>query len=70
MLLKVLIVVLLLAVVISLGLALKQLMRPTDDLTHQRKLAKALTFRIGLSVGLFLLLLLAAALGWIRPHGV
>lgn len=70
MLLKLIIIGLLLAVLISLALALKQLMQPTEDLTHQRKLARALTIRVGLSVALFLLLLLAATLGWIRPHGV
>jgi putative copper export protein len=31
---------------------------------------KALTRRIGLSVGLILLVLLAVWMGWIKPHGV
>ncbi|NYZ61473.1 twin transmembrane helix small protein [Luteimonas deserti] len=31
---------------------------------------KALTRRIGLSVALIALVLLAIAMGWIRPHGV
>ena len=31
---------------------------------------KALTRRIGLSVALIALVLLAVAMGWIRPHGV
>ncbi len=33
-------------------------------------MAKALTWRIGLSVGLFLLLLFGAYMGWIQPHGI
>jgi hypothetical protein len=31
---------------------------------------RALTWRIGLSVALFLLLLLAWRMGYIRPHGL
>ena len=33
-------------------------------------MAKALAVRVGLSVTLFLLILLAYALGWIHPTGV
>jgi hypothetical protein len=32
-------------------------------------MVKALTWRIGLSVGLFVLLMLAYYQGWISPHG-
>jgi len=33
-------------------------------------MARALTMRIGLSVALFLFILLAYALGWIKPTGL
>jgi hypothetical protein len=32
-------------------------------------MARALTIRVGLSILLFALLLLAWSLGWIQPHG-
>jgi hypothetical protein len=34
------------------------------------RMAKALALRVGLSVALFLLILLAYSLGWIHPSGV
>ena len=36
----------------------------------RRKMVRALTVRVALSVGLFLLLLLAWRLGYIQPHGI
>ncbi|MBV8665850.1 MAG: twin transmembrane helix small protein [Burkholderiaceae bacterium] len=36
---------------------------------REGRMATALTFRIGLSVALFLILLLAYRLGWIHPTG-
>jgi hypothetical protein len=68
--LKWIIVLLLFAVIISLGLALRQLVGPPAGSAQQAKLVKALTLRVGLSIVLFLLLLLGTALGWITPHGV
>ncbi len=35
-----------------------------------RRMARALALRIGLSVALFLFILLAWALGWVRPTGI
>lgn len=35
-----------------------------------RKMARALAWRVGLSVAVFLLLLAAYALGWIQPTGI
>jgi hypothetical protein len=63
---KYLIIVMLVLIVGSLGRALYHLSRsgPTDS----RKLVRALTWRIGLSVALFLLLMLAYFNGWIRPN--
>lgn len=65
--LKVFIVVILLTIVGSLGSALYYLAR---DRERSPRTVKALTIRIGLSIGLFLLLLLAYAAGLIRPHGL
>ncbi len=64
---KLLIVLVLIAIVVSLGAALFQLARGTGD---SRKMLRALTWRIGLSVVLFLLLLLAYRGGLIAPHAV
>jgi DUF2909 family protein len=57
----------LLAIVLSLGSALVQLVRHKSD--SSEKMARALTIRIGLSILLFVLLLVAWQLGWIQPHG-
>jgi putative copper export protein len=57
----------LLAIVLSLGSALVHLVRNKDE--SSAKMARALTIRIGLSILLFVLLLVAWQLGWIQPHG-
>ncbi len=56
----------LLAIVLSLGSALVHLVRGKGD---SKKMARTLTIRVGLSILLFVLLLLAWSLGWIQPHG-
>jgi hypothetical protein len=61
------IIAVLVAIIASLGSALFQLSRGTGD---SQKMLRALTWRIGLSVALFLLLLLAWRMGLIRPHGL
>jgi cytochrome bd-type quinol oxidase subunit 2 len=55
------------AIVVSLGSALFQLVRTQGD---SRKLARALTIRVSLSVVLFILLMLAWYAGLITPHGL
>ncbi|MBS0376203.1 MAG: twin transmembrane helix small protein [Proteobacteria bacterium] len=57
----------LLAILLSLASALYHLTTGKGD---SRKMLRALTWRIGLSVLLFALLILAARQGWIVPHGV
>ena len=65
MLLKYLIIVMLALILISLGKALFHLSsRKPEDGT---KMVTALAWRIGLSVALFLLLIVAYYLGWINP---
>ena len=61
------VIVILVAIVVSLGVALKAMIRPGPN---SGGLIRALTIRISLSVGLFLFLLLAWRLGWIAPHGL
>jgi hypothetical protein len=64
-----LIVCLLAAIVLSLGAGLFHLSRGRDD-EDSRKLARALTWRIGISLGLFVLLMIAWYFGLISPHGL
>jgi hypothetical protein len=66
-LIRLLIIGVLVAIVASLGSALFQLTRKTGD---SRKLVRDLTIRIGLSVALFVLLMIAWHLGLIAPHGL
>jgi hypothetical protein len=66
-LLRILIVGVLAAIVLSLGSALFHLTRGSGD---SRKVARALTIRIGLSVALFILLMIAWYMGLISPHGL
>lgn len=63
---KLIVVLILIAIVISLGSALWQLARGTGD---SGKMLRALTWRIGLSVLLFILLFVAYATGVLRPLG-
>jgi cytochrome bd-type quinol oxidase subunit 2 len=67
MLIKVLIVLVLLAIVASLGSGLFHLVK---DEGKSRKMVNALTVRIALSVALFVLLFIAWATGLIEPHNV
>lgn len=40
------------------------------DQGNSKRTVKALTLRIGISVSLFLFLLIAFKFGWIKPHGI
>ncbi|HTV77862.1 MAG TPA: twin transmembrane helix small protein [Steroidobacteraceae bacterium] len=64
---KIIIVLMFAGVVASLGSALFHLSRHSGD---SRKLFRSLALRVGLSVGLFILLMIAWALGLITPHGL
>ena len=66
-LIRLLIIGVLVAIVASLGSALFHLTRKAGD---SRKLARDLTIRVGLSVALFILLMLAWHFGLIAPHGL
>jgi cytochrome bd-type quinol oxidase subunit 2 len=68
---KILIVVVLFGIVASLGSALFHMARNKGgDAEHSRKMARSLTIRVGLSVVLFILLMLAWYNGLITPHGL
>jgi Protein of unknown function (DUF2909) len=64
-----LIVCALAAVVLSLGSGLFHLSRGRGD-EDSRKLARALTLRIAISLALFALLMIAWYFGLIAPHGL
>lgn len=66
-LIRLLIIGLLAAILVSLGSALFNLSRKARD---SRKVARDLTIRIALSVALFVLLMIAWHLGIISPHGL
>jgi hypothetical protein len=63
---RIVVVGMLVAIVVSLGSALFHLTRGEAS----DKLVRALTVRIGLSVALFILLMVAWYAGLIRPHGL
>ena len=67
---KVLIVIVLFAIIISLGSALFHLSRGNRSEEDSRKMARALTIRIGLSLALFLMLMAAWYFGLIKPTGL
>jgi hypothetical protein len=68
---KILIVVVLAGIVASLGKALFHMSSGSaGDVAHSAMMARALTVRIGLSIALFILLMIAWYFGAISPHGV
>ena len=64
-----------LAILASLAAALIFMLRTNpngaiDETVRAKRMARALAFRVGFSVLLFLLVLLAWSLGWIEPTGI
>jgi multisubunit Na+/H+ antiporter MnhB subunit len=55
------------SIVYALGSGLYYLLYRRDK---SENAVKALTVRIGLSLGLFVLLLVAYAMGWLKPHSM
>ncbi|POA97567.1 DUF2909 domain-containing protein [Chromobacterium sinusclupearum] len=64
---KLVILLLLACIVLALFWGLTGLMKAEHG---SQRLVRSLTLRVGLSIGLFLLLLLGAVFGWWRPHQV
>jgi hypothetical protein len=65
---RLIVVILLLASIASLAFALSGLVKSKTDSSD--RLQRAMRLRIGFSVALFLLLLLAWQVGLIEPHGL
>lgn len=66
MIIKVIVVVLLLLILFSLGRGLFYLVK---DHGKSDRVVRSLTWRVGLSLGLFILVMLAASQGWISGIG-
>ena len=64
---RIVVVIVLIGIVFSLGSALFHLSHKQGD---SDKLFRALTFRIGLSLALFALLMAAWYFGLVSPHGL
>lgn len=62
-----LIIGVLIAILWNLGAGLYYML---VDKGKTKRTVNALTWRIGLSVGLILFLILAIYMGWIEPHGI
>lgn len=69
MLIKTIAIIAFVAIIISLATALYHLVR-TKDQEQSRKTAQALTYRIGISLGLFILMAIALMLGLFQPEGI
>lgn len=72
---KTVIVLMLVAVLVALASAGVFMLRKSDDAAEgpsgrDKRMARALAFRVGLSVALFLLVMLGWAMGWVRPGGI
>ena len=66
---KLIVIVLLLAAVFSLGRALLALVKGEKG-EGKSKTMRALAWRVGFSVAVFLFILLSMMMGWIAPHDV
>ncbi len=62
---KLIVAFILVMILVSLASAFYYLL---IDRHHSDRMIKALSWRIGLSLFLFLLLMIAFTLGWIKPH--
>lgn len=67
MIMKVIVILLLITIIYCLGSAVFYMIR---DKGGSRSMAKALTWRIALSLFLFILLMLSFFMGWITPHPI
>jgi hypothetical protein len=72
---KIVIALAFVAILTALGSAGWFMLRHRRDASHgepgaDARMARALAWRIGLSIALFLFILLSYKLGWIRPTGI
>lgn len=66
---KILFIIAFISILFSLGSALFHLVKHKDQ-DHSKKTAKALTYRIGISLILFITLFVSYATGLIEPNGI
>jgi hypothetical protein len=64
---KIVVAIAFILILASLGSALVFLMK---DKGKSNRTVKALAFRVGFSIALFVLILVAYSLGWIEPTGI
>ncbi|GAA6139259.1 hypothetical protein NBRC116583_30060 [Arenicella sp. 4NH20-0111] len=64
---KFVIIVLMIAMVVSLGIGLYHLLKSPDERDSGDKVVKALTWRIGIWIVLFGFIFLSIKMGWITP---
>lgn len=64
---KIIMVSILLFIIFSLGVAFVAFVKKDKD---SDKMLKALTFRIALSIGLIIVMMIGAQFGLISPHGI
>jgi len=70
-LMKIVVALALLAIVVSLALAGRALLRDgRDGQPKTNRMMRALALRVGLSIALFLFILLSHQMGWIQPTGI
>ena len=69
MIIKSFVILAFLLIIVSLGSALFHIVKNKGQ-EQSEKTAKALTFRIGLSLALFILVFVAYATGLIKPQGI
>lgn len=68
---KIVLLLALLAIVLALAFAGRALLKDgRDGQAKSNRMVRALAWRVGLSVALFLFILLAYKMGWIQPRGV
>lgn len=68
---KIIIVLAFVAILVSLGSALVFMMREgRGGRPRTNRMVRALAWRVGISIALFLFILLGYKLGWIQPGGV
>lgn len=63
-------IIIIFAMVIIAGSLASGLIFLIRDSGHSKRTVRALTLRVGISISLFLFLLIAFKLGLIKPHGI
>lgn len=68
---KIIMILMLVAVLVALASAGFFMLKKGDDgRSRDQRMARALAVRVGLSVALFLFILLSWYMGWVRPTGI